>query len=158
MELTAATADIYVRWAYQQILDVVDRLGDPLVNERPPGPDTNTVAQLVTHCCGVGEFWLGHVGLGRPSNRDRDSEFSATATVQELHATVDAAVAQITADLRSLEAGEASEATRGGRQLLQDGDETDAALVLHVIEELYQHLGQMELTADVLGAPPRTLG
>lgn len=157
MELTASTADTYVRWAYQQILDVADRLGDASVNERPPGPATNTVTHLITHCCGVSEFWLGHVGLGRPSSRDRDSEFTATATVAELHALVDATVVQISSDLRSLETGKASAETYEGRQFLQDGDDSDASLVLHVIEELYQHLGQMELTADALGAAPRTL-
>jgi uncharacterized damage-inducible protein DinB len=157
MELTASTADTYVRWAYEQILDVADRLGDTLVNERPPGPATNTVTHLITHCCGVSEFWLGHVGLGRPSARDRDSEFTATATVAELHALVEGTVAQITADLRSLDAGEASATNFDGRQFLQDGDDSDASLVLHVLEELYQHLGQMELTADAFGAPPRTL-
>src|SRR4249920_2498713 len=66
MELEVTTADTYMRLAFRQILEVADRLGDESVNVRPPGPETNTVAQLITHCCGVSEFWLGCVGLGRP--------------------------------------------------------------------------------------------
>jgi uncharacterized damage-inducible protein DinB len=150
MELTAATAESYVRLAGRKMLEVAQRLGDRRVNERPPGPNTNSVAAIVTHCCGVSEFWLGCVGLGRASTRDRDSEFVAVATVAELHAAIDAMLDQVSADLRSLEAGEASDRNRSLREALEGADETDAALVLHVIEELFQHLGQMELTADAL--------
>ena len=149
VELKADTALRYVRHAYAQLLAVADRLGDDRVNERPLGPSTNAVAALIFHCCGVAEFWLGHVGTGRPSTRDRDGEFSRTATVAELHAAVDASLRQIELDLAAIHAGTASKHA-AGRQLLLDGDESDAALVLHVIEELYQHLGHAELAADAL--------
>jgi uncharacterized damage-inducible protein DinB len=152
MELTGAVAATYVRVALEQMGQVVDRLDDARVNERPPGPDTNSVAVLVAHCAGVGEFWLGHVGLGRPSDRDRDAEFRVTLTVAELHRMLGAMGEQIVADVLALDAGEASDTYRAGRAFLERDDESDAALVVHVLEELYQHLGQMELTADALGA------
>src|SRR3974390_2048205 len=38
----------------------------------------------------------------------------------------------------------------GGRQVAHP--ETKGAVLLHILEELYQHLGQMELTRDVLRA------
>jgi hypothetical protein len=129
--------------------DVVDRLDGHSVNRRP-FPHTNSVAALVVHSCGVGEFWLGHVGLGRDSSRDRDGEFEAVATPAELHAALDAAVEQIVSDVRALDRGEASATYAEGRQFLEGGDGADSALVVHVIEELFQHLGHMELTADAL--------
>jgi uncharacterized damage-inducible protein DinB len=154
VDLGAGTAETYVRWAIAQMHDVVDRLDDDSVN-RAPFPRTNSVAALVVHCCGVGEFWLGHVGLGRASDRDRDSEFVATATRAELHTRLDGAAAGIVADVEALDRGDASPANAAGRQFLQDGDEADASLVVHVIEELYQHLGHMQLTADaLLGSGP----
>ncbi len=149
MDLGAGTAETYVRWAIAQMHAVVDRLDDDTVN-RAPFPRTNSVAGLVVHCCGVGEFWLGHIGLGRPSDRDRDSEFVTVATRADLHARLDAAADGIVADAAALDRGEASPANAGGRELLQDGDETDASLVVHVLEELYQHLGHMQVTADAL--------
>lgn len=151
MDLPPGTASGYVRLAFDQMLAVADRLGDAKVNERPIGPDTNAVAPIVVHCCGVAEFWLGHVGLGRESHRDREAEFSRTATVAELHALVDATRRQIDADLGALEAG-APSAYAADRQLLTVADETDASLVLHVIEELFQHLGHCEIAADALTA------
>jgi uncharacterized damage-inducible protein DinB len=150
MELEAGTAQRYLRHALTQMLTVADRLGDELVNERPVGPETNAVAALVTHCCAVTEFWLGHVGLGRVSHRDRASEFSSTATVAELHALVHATVRQASDDLELIAAGKTQTDRAGWQFLGEAGDETDAALVLHVVEELYQHVGHMELAADAL--------
>jgi hypothetical protein len=152
MELRPATAVTYLRHAFGQMLEVAKRLGEPLVNERPHGPTTNAVAALIVHCCGVTEYWLGHVGLGCPSDRDRNSEFTRTATLAELHALVHATLARAIDHLEGLEAGRGTE--EGARPFPVDGDKSDAALVLHVLEELYQHLGHMELTADALLADP----
>jgi uncharacterized damage-inducible protein DinB len=149
MELERGTAELYMRHAFGQMVAVAERLGDERVNDRPNGPDTNAVAALVVHCCAVTEFWIGHVGLGRPTSRDRESEFSTTATVAELHAIVDATLAQVAEDLLAIDEGRV-QPDRTGRQFLEGGDESDGAVVLHVLEELYQHLGQMELTADAL--------
>lgn len=152
VELSPATSSRYVRLAFEQMLAVVDRLGDDRVNEQPIGPTTNAVAPIVVHCCGVAEFWLGHVGLGRESTRQREQEFSRRATVAELHEMVGAAQRQIDADLEAIEAGVESEYA-AGRQFLSADDLSDAALVLHVIEELFQHLGHCEIAADALTAP-----
>lgn len=149
MELERGTAELYLGHAYGQMLDVVDRLGDDRVNDRPLGPDTNAVAALVVHCCAVTEFWIGHVALGRPTSRDRESEFSTTATVAELHALIESTLAQVTEDLAAIDAGRV-QPDRTGRQFLEGGDQSDGAIVLHVLEELYQHLGHMELAADAL--------
>jgi hypothetical protein len=147
MELSASTAEAYLRHAFDPMLAVADLLGEPLVNQRPLGPSTNSVA-LVIHCCGVTEFWMGHVALGRPSNRSRDDEFSTVATLDELHRLVEETVAQAARDLAAFDAGQGTD--EGGRQFLLGGDTSDASVVLHVLEELYQHLGHMELAKDAL--------
>jgi len=149
MNLEPATAELYTRHAFTQMLEVADRLGEPKVNDRPLGPRTNAVAALIIHCCEVTEFWLGHVGLGRPSQRDRESEFTRTATLAELHAMVDATLSTARADLDRIFRGD-TQADRTGFMFLIGGDESDGALVIHVLEELYQHLGHMEIAADAL--------
>ncbi|MEO6629933.1 MAG: DinB family protein [Aquihabitans sp.] len=148
MELGRNIIDAYVRHAFAQLLGVADRLGEPAINARPLGPTTNSVTSLVMHCCGVAEFWLGHVALGEPSTRDRDAEFSRPASLAELHALVATTVDQVTGYLARLEAGEGID--EGGRQFLATGGTSDASVVLHVLEELYQHLGHAELAADAL--------
>jgi hypothetical protein len=153
VEVAPDTAHRYARLAFTRMLAVADRMGDGLLNERPAGEHTNSVAALIVHCCGVCEFWLGHVGLGRESHRDRPAEFVAAATLAELHEMVEGTLAQVHADLLALEAAPASPHT-GDRSFLADGDGSDGALVLHVLEELFQHLGHAELSADALGVAP----
>jgi uncharacterized damage-inducible protein DinB len=149
MELERRTAELYARHAFTQMLDVAGRLGDERVNDRPHGSDTNAVAALVIHCCAVTEFWIGHVALGRSSQRNREAEFASTATVAELRAMVDATLVQLGDDLAAIDDGR-TQPDRTGRQFLEGRDESDGAIVLHVLEELYQHLGHMELAADAL--------
>jgi hypothetical protein len=159
VDVAPETLSAYLGHAFRQMLAVADRLGDDLVNRRPHGPDTNEVAALVVHCCGVTEFWLGHVARGRPTTRDRDAEFRTESTVAGLHDRVAAVLATAADDLDCLErrvrtAGDPSAPGHGFRSTVP-GDGSDVAVVIHVIEELYQHLGQMELTADTLTAAPR---
>ena len=137
----------YLQLGFERLTTATRRVTDEEVIVAPFGAGTTSIAGLVTHCAGVSEFWLGHVGLGRPSERDRDGEFTATGTVDELIALAEAAAAQAAADIEALLAG-------GGqpnemRAFALDGG-TDEALVLHVIEEVFQHVGHVEITADIL--------
>ena len=152
MLLGADTARIFVDQAFDGLLRVVDRLGDELVNLRPVGPATTSVAALVVHCCGVTEYWLGHVALGDPSGRDREAEFAAVASVAELHERVASTLLVVDRCLDRLERDGGTDPTR--RPPVWGGDTSDAAIVLHVIEELFQHLGHAELSADVLLEAP----
>ena len=81
--------------------------------------------------------------------RDRDAEFTATGTVAEALALVEATRARLHDDARAASPREqpANPATRN------DGSTDDATqgdVLLHVYEELAQHLGQLEVTRDVL--------
>ena len=149
MELTAKTVCVYLEQAIDGMLRVLDRLDDESVNERPHGPSTNSVAALVTHCCGLTPFWLEHVGTDRPTSRDRDAEFSAQASVDELRARLNDLRGRCPEMVGSLD-GASSATYHPLRAQLPGGDRSDPAIALHVIEELYQHLGHMELTADAL--------
>lgn len=138
----------YLESAFDQMLEVARRCGRHL-DERPHGEGTNSVASLVVHCCEVTEFWIGHAALGRPSVRDRDAEFDARAGLVQLETRVGATVQQLREDLERLEAGEGVASDL--RQFLPGGPGDDSVL-LHVAEELFQHLGHMELTVDALAA------
>ena len=148
MELSVDVANAYLRSGFEQMIRVAERLGDDLVSERPVGEATNSVAGLIAHCCGVAEYWLGHEGLGRESTRDRDAEFRTTATVEVLREMVTARMAQVEIDVADLNRlGLAPGPTR--RDELPGGA-TEASIVVHVIEEVFQHTGHMDIAADVL--------
>ena len=63
------------------MVSTVRWLGDERVNQRPRLPGANSPYAIVVHCCGVMEWWGGHVIAGCPVSRDREAEFRATGTV-----------------------------------------------------------------------------
>ena len=145
------TATAYVHLAFDGMLAVADRLGDDRVNERPISDHTNAVGALIVHCCGVAEFWLGHVGLGRDSHRDRErGVLRARPRLGELHGHRRRDLPTRSRPTSgALDAGARLRRTpRAGSSSTVD-DTSDASLVLHVIEELFQHLGHCEIAADV---------
>jgi hypothetical protein len=153
MELSADTIRHYTRHAFAGIAKVLDRLDDDTVNQRPPGWGTNSVAGLVVHCCELAPSWFATPGLGRETVRDRASEFAATASIAELRALIDDAVERTVALAAELDAGPTA-TEHELRAFLPGGDHSDGALVVHVLEELFQHLGHMEVTADAVVGPP----
>lgn len=150
MDLTAETLSLYVRHAFAGMERVLDRLDDDTVNQRPPDWGTNTVTGLIVHCCELAPSWFAAPGLGRPSVRNRAAEFAATATVDELRARIRAAVGECDALIPEFDAGPTA-LDHELRAFLPGTDRSDGALAVHVLEELFQHLGHMEVTADALG-------
>ncbi len=96
----------------------------------------------------MSEFWLGHVALGRPTTpRDRDSEFSRRTTLSECRDAVDLALQHVEQDMHRL--AEGGGVPHDARRRLHGGVGDDDAVVLHLLEEVFQHLGQIEVTKDV---------
>jgi uncharacterized damage-inducible protein DinB len=125
-------------------------LGDDLANRRPEIPGANTPHGLLIHCLGVANYWAGALVAGRRVERDRDAEFLATGPVARLGPLVEQAKAQLAEDI----AGAVPEAPlrrqpdaeyQGPPQPLTQG-----SVLLHVLEELCQHHGQMEVIRDAL--------
>lgn len=151
MELEAATVGTYLRRVLDGMAQTLDRFDDESVNRRPHGPQTNSAAMLVVHACSAATYWLENVGLGRPVARDRDREFEASATVDELQAVVATTTDRLLRLSRDFDAGP-TVPDHEWRDTLY-GDPSDGSLILHVFEELFQHLGHLELTADAVARP-----
>jgi len=143
----------YVDRAVDQMTAIVTELGDDPANRKPGLLGANSPYAILRHCLGVMEFWGGQVVAGREVTRDREAEFRAHGPVAGLAAAAadakrrfraDAATAQFTAPPRS----EAHHSMGpGALEFTSQGH-----ALLHVLEEVTQHLGQMELTRDVLRA------
>jgi uncharacterized damage-inducible protein DinB len=157
VELRPGTVAVYTTQALEGMRRALDRFDDETVNRRPHGEATNSAAAIVTHACAAATFWFDHVGLGRDTERDRDAEFTTEATVADLHILVDRTEEQLTTLAAELDTGP-SAGDHELRVLLPGGDTSDASVVLHALEELFQHLGQLELTADALGRPDGAAG
>jgi Protein of unknown function (DUF664) len=134
---------------------VLNELGDDLVNQAPDLAGTNTPHGIVNHSLAVARWWSSQVAGGREADRDREHEWSDTGPVADLVAKVPAA-RQAVAD--AVAAGDWLGPNRGdvpaGYVETPIGTSRGIA-VLHVYEELVQHLGQLELTRDILLGRPR---
>ena len=141
-------------WFVDEALDgmiaIVTELGDVDVNVRPDLPGANSAYVILTHCLGVMEFWAGPVVAGRPTDRDRDAEFVARGTVDDLHLRVIAARQQLEVDLVSLDTEAPPRASFGPDDAAKPLGRSQGGALIHILEELYQHTGQMELSRDLL--------
>lgn len=136
--------------ALDGMVTIVADLGDDLANTRPELPGANSPFAILTHCVGVIDAWAGHRVAGRPLERDRDAEFRATGRVADLLATVAAARTRLHDDVHGATFEGPLRHETGHR--LEHRIATQGAALLHVLEELAQHHGQMELTRDLLRA------
>jgi hypothetical protein len=137
----------FIDEALDGMVGIAEVLGDERVNRRPDLPDTNSPYAILTHCVGMATYWVGTVLCGRPTTRDRDSEFRARGTLEEIRQAVTALKQQIREDIKQV---------RGNRpvgHLDLHGNtryHTQGDVLLHCYTELAQHHGQMELTRDIL--------
>jgi hypothetical protein len=125
-------------------------LGDDLSNRRPDVPGANTPYALIIHCLGVADYWAGGLVAGREIERDRDAEFLASGPVAELVPLVERAKAQLAADVATFVPGAPLRREPDDEYLGPPKPLTQSTVLLHVLEELCQHHGQMELIRDVL--------
>ena len=141
----------FVDRALAEMADILRALGDDLANRRPALEGANSAFVILTHCLGVMEYWGGGNVADRTFARDRAAEFTASGDVATLVRRTEDARQRLHADLISFDPGAApSHVVRGPDQVPYT--EAKGAVLLHILEELYQHLGQMELTRDVLRA------
>jgi hypothetical protein len=143
-------------WFADLALDIMStiavELGDELANRRPNLPGANSPYAILTHCLGVMEYWGGATVAGRTVERERAAEFTAAGPVAELVGRVGDARLRLRRDLAGLDSAEVPSHLRHHRDESVPYKKTKGAVLLHVLEELFQHFGQMELTRDILTA------
>ena len=102
------------------------------------------------HCVGVIEHWAGSVIAGLKIPRDRATEFTATGRVDDLITRVDDVRARLPewVDIALREG--IRDRTVTGSTRPEAATATAEWVLTHVVRELAQHLGQLELTRDVL--------
>lgn len=140
----------YVERALDEMAAIVTSLGDDLANQRPGLPGANPPYVILRHCLGVMDFWGGHVVAGRTVDRDRDAEFRASGPVAGLVGAMGEAKARFRADAAAAEPGAPVRGTRPGMAPTDLEIASQGSSLLHVMEEILQHLGQLEITRDLL--------
>lgn len=154
MTITVDDFEVFCRRSFAGVLRVVDRLGDDLINMRPEATGGTSPFGLVSHILGACEYWVGHMVVGDESERVRADEFTATGTVAELHVAIEAWLGSLAT--RKPQISQATELTSvPNMQVPLEGDFTIGGALIHAYEELAQHLGHLEVTADLIESEVR---
>lgn len=140
----------YVDRAVDQMVEIVVSLGDERANRRPDLPEANSAYAILTHCLGVMAWWGGHIVGGREMERDRAAEFVATGSVVEIAQRAQQAKDRFVADVVEAAVEEAPRIAVAPQDAVLPLGRTQGGALLHIYEELSQHLGQMELTRDII--------
>jgi hypothetical protein len=140
----------FVDLALREMVAIVRFLGDDEANRRPDVAGANSPYAILTHCLGVMEFWGGSMVAERVISRDRQAEFEAVGTVDDLIERTATARRQFETDVSGFDSTAASPMILPPEDAETPYARTKGAVLLHVLEELLQHLGQMELSRDML--------
>jgi hypothetical protein len=154
--LVVARADYlwFADLALRGMARIVSDLGDELANRRPPFPGANSPYVILTHCLGVMEYWAGATVAGRPIERDRAAEFTSSGPVAALLVRTEKARERLALDVAGFDAWATPQSVHRDTDDPVPYSETKGAVLLHILEELFQHLGQMEITRDTLTGRP----
>ncbi len=101
------------------------------------------------------EYWGGATVAERAVQRDRAAEFTARGDVAGLLRRTEQARRRLGEDIVDLDASAAPAAVRRNPEDPVPYTEAKGAVLLHILEELFQHLGHMEITRDALAAAER---
>ncbi len=142
--------------AVAEMSEAVEGASPEALNRRAAGDDTNSLAVLAVHTMHSTRSWLSVAVKAPPPPRNRDDEF--VATMPDSAALV-AFVSSMHVDcVRVLDgAGDVDwSSTRRTSARPDDAPRVTAAwALLHALEHLREHVGQMLLTRQVLDAGGR---
>jgi hypothetical protein len=96
------------------------------------------------------EFWAGSMVADRVSTRDRQAEFVAEGSVHDLMQHVAIARRQLASDISGFDSQAPTAQAPAPEDVATPFGRTKGGVLLHMLEELFQHLGQMEVSRDVL--------
>ncbi|WP_249305093.1 DinB family protein [Rhodococcus sp. 14-2483-1-1] len=130
--------------------EILRDLGDELANTKPDLPGANSPYAIVFHCVAVIEYWAGSVIAGLKIPRDRAAEFTATGRVDDVITRLDDVRARLPEWVDVALREGIRDRTVMGTTRPELATATPEWVLTHLVRELAQHLGQLELTRDVL--------
>lgn len=135
--------------AFDRVTSIVASLDDETANSDLGLPGSNSPYQILAHCLGMMRHWSSTVARGVPVPRDREAEFTASGPVPALLEQAAYARAAFVDDVAALDLDAAPADPRDRTDFY---GHSNAGVLLHVLGELTQHLGHLEITRDALAA------
>lgn len=139
----------FIASSLDRLVACLDGLDADDLNWRPPAPGANSLYALATHTLGNSEENILETLGGRAVGRDREAEFAAIgASAGAIAARWRELRAELARTLAALPAGALDTEYAHPRR----GTLTGRAILIVVARHAAEHLGQAELTRDLLRA------
>lgn len=135
---------------FNQMVAILQEMDDESANAELPMDGSNSVVQMVVHCCGAMRRWSSTVNLGVEVPRDRDAEFQVCIPVAEVRDLARQTRSSFLRDIGQTDFAAPPMKVPDGREC--SWTSSCQGVLLHVLEEVSQHLGHAEITRDALRA------
>ena len=124
----------------------VEKLSDEQIWWRP-NEQSNSIGNLVLHLCGNARQWIVCGVGGAADGRDRDAEFAQRDVIprEQLHSLLKRTLADVDLTLAQLEADRLLD-----RREIQGVDVSVLEAILHVVEHISMHAGQILMITKML--------
>lgn len=113
---------------------------------------------LATHLVGSAEFWVLVVAGGRSIPRDRPAEFRASGSLSDLTTRYERWIADVHEVLDALAPDQMEQRLDLSRYRSSPSASEEVSVreaLLHAVEHSALHLGQTQITRQLLGYPPQ---
>lgn len=124
----------------------LDQLSEDQIWQKP-NPSSNSIANLIIHLNGnITQYIVSALG-GAPDERKRDEEFSRSAGLskEKLQKTLEGTIEKSCEIIRNLD-----EDSLMRRRVVQGFDLTGIGIIIHVVEHLSYHTGQIAFWTKAL--------
>lgn len=148
----------FIDMLLEKAADNAAPLAPDALNWQPLDSDTNSVAALCAHMCGVVRWWVQQGLTGNDVGRKRDTEFVATVddngnlsfwgTSRPLADVISETKAISKDTLANLDPAALTQQSAVDTL----GPQLNRWALVHTIDELAQHIGHMELTIQLYNA------
>jgi len=143
----------YIRKQIAEIVATLKELSNEQLNTPPDVPGANSGFVIATHVFGNARAWILGIACGQPLRRDRPAEFASRGTYEELGKAACALSGEIDAALVRLDPSTLDDRLAPAQELWGEGEAqeiTRREALAHVLEHASMHLGQIQLTADMV--------
>lgn len=156
MDTTQETVLHFALEKLDAMIAILAGMDDATANRTLGVPGSNSPYVLLFHSLGAMRRWSSTVNRGIEISRDREAEFTASGSVAELLELAAHHRAAFIADVLATDLAASPAVPAEGFPDVYG--RSSLAVLVHVVEELAQHLGHLEITRDVLATLSGTGG
>ena len=159
MNAEIETYSTYLRGRIEDIQGALRGLTEAQLNARPPLEGANSLYVIAAHVYGNMRSFVVGIACGNDLRRDRPGEFASSGSYVELEKAASGLSQEIEAALAALAPESLDRRQLPAQELWGEGEAKEISgrgALVHALEHASIHLGQIQLTRDLLLSEARS--